>query len=42
MGFDGSGVSGDPTRASAERGRRGIELKVDAAVNQINALMPTR
>jgi creatinine amidohydrolase/Fe(II)-dependent formamide hydrolase-like protein len=41
-GFDGSGVSGDPTRASAERGRRGIELKVDAAVNQINALMAAR
>jgi creatinine amidohydrolase len=41
-GFDGSGVSGDPTRASAERGRRGIELKVDAAVRQLEALMAER
>jgi creatinine amidohydrolase len=41
-GFNGSGVSGDPTRASAERGRRGIEIKVDAAINQINALLAAR
>ena len=38
-GFDGSGVSGDPTRASAGRGRRGIDMKVEAAVRQIEALM---
>jgi creatinine amidohydrolase/Fe(II)-dependent formamide hydrolase-like protein len=38
-GFEGSGVSGDPTRASAEYGRRGIELKVEVAVRQIRALM---
>ena len=38
-GFDDSGVSGDPTRASAARGRRGIELKVEAAVRQIGTLM---
>ena len=41
-GFDGSGVSGDPTRASAARGRRGIELKVEAAVRQIETLMAER
>ncbi len=41
-GFDGSGVSGDPTRASAERGQRGIELKVEAALRQIATLMTDR
>jgi len=41
-GFDGSGVSGDPTRASAERGRRGITMKVEAAVRQIEMLMAER
>ncbi len=41
-GFDGSGVSGDPTRASAERGQRGIELKVEAALRQIETLMTDR
>ena len=41
-GFDGSGVSGDPTRASAARGQKGVELKVEAAVRQLNALMATR
>jgi creatinine amidohydrolase len=33
----GSGVSGDPTRASAERGERMLALKVEAAVRQIRA-----
>tara|TARA_B100001964_G_C14051147_1_gene517077 strand:+ start:22 stop:441 length:420 start_codon:yes stop_codon:yes gene_type:complete len=41
-GFDGSGVSGDPTCASVERGRRGIELKVEAAVRQIESLIAER
>ncbi len=36
-GFEGSGVSGDPTRASAEYGRVGMEMRVDAAVRQIRA-----
>jgi creatinine amidohydrolase/Fe(II)-dependent formamide hydrolase-like protein len=31
----GSGVHGDPTRASVERGAAMLELKVDAAVRQI-------
>jgi creatinine amidohydrolase/Fe(II)-dependent formamide hydrolase-like protein len=37
-----SGVSGDPTRASVERGVRGIQMKVDAALNQIRELMDAR
>ena len=41
-GFEGSGVSGDPTRASVERGRRGVEMKVDAAVRQIEGLISSR
>ena len=41
-GFEGSGVSGDPTRASAEYGRKGIELKVETAVRQIKALLSER
>ncbi|MCY3676797.1 MAG: creatininase family protein [Gemmatimonadetes bacterium] len=36
-GFENSGVSGDPTRASAEYGRVGMEMRVDAAVRQIRA-----
>jgi creatinine amidohydrolase/Fe(II)-dependent formamide hydrolase-like protein len=38
-GVEGSGVGGDPTRASAERGEKGIELKVEAALAQIRELM---
>ncbi len=41
-GFDDSGVSGDPTRASVERGVRGIQFKVDAALRQIRQLMEAR
>ena len=41
-GFEGSGASGDPTRATAERGRRGIEFKVEAAVRQLRTLMAGR
>ena len=41
-GFEGSGVSGDPTRASAQRGARGIEMKVEAAMRQIRALLAAR
>ncbi len=36
-GFEGSGVSGDPTRASAAYGEVGMELRVAAAVRQIRA-----
>lgn len=31
------GISGDPTRASAERGRTLLELRIDAAVKEIQA-----
>ena len=37
-----SGVSGDPTRASVERGVRGLQMKVDAALTQIRELMNAR
>ncbi len=36
-GFEGSGVSGDPTRASAEYGSVGMDMRVAAAVRQIRA-----
>jgi creatinine amidohydrolase/Fe(II)-dependent formamide hydrolase-like protein len=38
-GFANSGVSGDPTRASVERGKVGNELKIAAAVEQIKGLI---
>jgi len=37
-GFEGSGVSGDPTRASIQLGYVGMRLKVETAVRQIRAL----
>lgn len=37
-----SGASGDPTRASVERGVRGLQMKVDAALSQIRELMDAR
>ena len=36
------GYSGDPTRASAEYGRIGLELKITAAVRQIRLQMEDR
>ncbi len=41
-GFEGSGVTGDPTRATAVRGRKGMELKVETAVRQVRALIAAR
>lgn len=38
-GFDGAGVSGDPTKASVTYGRVGVQLKVEAALRQIRELM---
>jgi creatinine amidohydrolase/Fe(II)-dependent formamide hydrolase-like protein len=35
---EGDGVSGNPTRASIEYGKKGLEMKIDAAVNQIKRL----
>lgn len=38
---DGSGVYGDPTRASAEYGKKGLELAIEAAVKQLAELRET-
>ena len=35
---DGSGVNGDPTRATAELGKKGLEIIIDAALKQIEEL----
>lgn len=37
-GFDGSGVRGDPSKATAEYGRVGAELRINAALRQIRRL----
>lgn len=37
-GFPGSGVKGNPTRASVAYGNHGIEMKVEASVRQITML----
>ena len=41
-GFEGSGVRGDASRASIEYGRKGLELKVAAAVSQTRELIANR
>jgi creatinine amidohydrolase/Fe(II)-dependent formamide hydrolase-like protein len=41
-GFEGSGVTGDPTKASVERGKQGLELKVETAVARIQKLIAER
>jgi len=41
-GFEGSGVTGDPTKATAERGKKGLELKVETAVARIQKLIAER
>ena len=41
-GFEGSGVSGDPTLASAELGARFVRIKIDNALAQIRASLATR
>lgn len=38
-GFEGSGVSGNPTRASVAYGRKGLELKVDRTVKRVRELL---
>jgi creatinine amidohydrolase/Fe(II)-dependent formamide hydrolase-like protein len=37
-GFEGSGVSGNPARASVAYGKRGLEFQIAAAVKQIKSL----
>ncbi len=41
-GFEGSGVSGDPSRASVAYGKKGIELKVETAVREIRKRIAAR
>jgi creatinine amidohydrolase/Fe(II)-dependent formamide hydrolase-like protein len=41
-GYEGSGVSGDPTRATVEYGKKGMDLKVDTAVARIKQLIAER
>jgi len=38
-GFEGSGVSGNPAKASLAYGKKGLEIKVDTAVKRIKELM---
>lgn len=38
-GFEGSGVSGDPTKASPELGKLGIQFKVDVTVETLQKMM---
>ena len=38
-GFEGSGVSGNPTKASVAYGRKGLEMKVERTVQRVKELM---
>lgn len=38
-GYEGSGVNGDPTRASVDYGKKGIELKVETTVRRVKELV---
>jgi creatinine amidohydrolase len=38
-GFQGSGVSGNPARASVEYGKKGLELKIETAVKRVKEMM---
>ena len=37
-GFEGSGVSGNPTRASVAYGKKGLDLKIETAVRRIKEM----
>jgi creatinine amidohydrolase len=41
-GFEGSGVTGDPTKASPELGRLGIQFKVDVVLEALQKSMAAR
>lgn len=41
-GFENSGVSGDPTLATPEIGKRLLQIKIDNAVSEINASLAAR
>ena len=38
-GFEGSGVSGNPARASVAYGRKGLQLKIDTTVRRVKEMM---
>jgi creatinine amidohydrolase/Fe(II)-dependent formamide hydrolase-like protein len=38
-GFEGSGVSGNPTRASVAYGKKGLELKIETTVRRLKEMM---
>ena len=38
-GFEGSGVLGNPTRASVAYGKKGLELKIDRAVHRVREMI---
>ena len=38
-GFEGSGVLGNPTRASVAYGKKGLELKIDRAVQRVREMI---
>lgn len=40
--MEGSGVTGDPRRASVAYGKQGLEMKIDAAVKQIKTLIAAK
>jgi creatinine amidohydrolase/Fe(II)-dependent formamide hydrolase-like protein len=40
-GFEGSGVSGNPTKASVEFGKKGLELKIETTVKRAKEMMGT-
>ena len=41
-GFEGSGVSGNPTRAKVEYGKKGLELKIETTVRRLKEMMAAR
>jgi creatinine amidohydrolase len=40
-GFEGSGVSGNPTKASVAYGKKGLELKIETTVTRAKAMIAT-
>jgi creatinine amidohydrolase/Fe(II)-dependent formamide hydrolase-like protein len=38
-GFEGSGVSGNPTKASVAYGKKGLELKIETTVKRVKEMM---
>ena len=40
-GFEGSGVSGNPTKASVAYGKKGLELKIETTVKRVKEMMAT-